>query len=59
MSKENMKAFQIRLPVELWRYLKRAAIDQEISLNELIKKIAIRYRNTRDDLLTNSDTMVS
>lgn len=49
----NIKAFNIRLPKEMWIFIKKKAIDREMSINqlliELIKKYQKKFENSVDN----------
>lgn len=52
------KSFNVRLPHEIWHYIRIAAIEREISMNKLIEECLIKYKNNREKRLQSSDTMV-
>lgn len=41
---KELKAFNVRIPKELWSFLKKDALDKEISLNVLINLCLKKYR---------------
>lgn len=56
---EEIKPLTLRLPISTWRYLKKRAIDQEITLTELIVNRLNKYKNECEKKLTKRDTVVS
>ena len=58
MAKENkdVKTFTMRLPKNVWMFLKRAAVDQEIPMTEIIVRCVEKYKKKFDDKLTKTDT---
>lgn len=57
---EEIKAFNIRLSRDLWKFLKKDSIDQEMSMNQIIITCLEKYKlEKRKKKLTGSDTVVS
>lgn len=42
---KGIKAMNVRLPKEMWRFLKQTSLDQEISINSIITRLVSDYRN--------------
>lgn len=58
VNKETTKAFQVRLPIETWRFLKKIAVDQDRSMASIIEGFVERYKKKIENKLTCSDTNV-
>ena len=54
----DVRAFSMRLPTENWMFLKKAAIDQGISMTDLITHCVQKYQKRIEDRLTAKDTLV-
>lgn len=54
-----MKALNIRIPKNLWKFLKKEAFEQEISMNHIIVSCLEKYRNRVKKKLTDDDAIVS
>jgi predicted DNA-binding protein len=54
----KIKAMNIRLPEEHWRYLRNLSTDVEKSMNEIIIALIINHKNNSKKLLTNDNAMV-
>lgn len=55
MSKENnkdIKTFNVRLPKELWLFLKQEAMNQEVSMADIIVRCISKYKKKFDNKLT-------
>jgi hypothetical protein len=59
INKNKTKAFQVRLPIDTWKFLKKIAIDQERSMASIIENCVEKYRKKLENRLTSSDTVVS
>lgn len=59
INKNKTKAFQVRLPLETWRFLKKIAVDQERSMASIIEACIEKYKKKIENRLTHSDTVVS
>ena len=55
---EKVKAFQVRLPHEMWTFLKRKSIDREMSMNDIIQQCLNKYKKSCENKLTDVDTSV-
>ncbi len=55
---EKVKPLTLRLPMSTWVYLKKLAVDQEITLTGLIVDRLNKYKNTCEKRLTQKDTTV-
>jgi predicted HicB family RNase H-like nuclease len=42
---EDLKAYSIRMPKDLWKFLKKESMEQEVSMNSIILECIIRYKN--------------
>lgn len=45
----NIKSLNIRMPKELWVFLKRRSIDQERTMNEIINELIRKYESKFDN----------
>ena len=54
----NIKTFNMRMPKDMWMFLKNAAAQQEISMTEIIVRCVDKYKKKFDSRLTSSDTHV-
>lgn len=55
---QKYKAFSVRLPYEIWAFTKKRAIDQNISMNDLMIECLIKLKEKTKNKLTDSDTKV-
>ena len=51
-NRDHRKMFNVRIPVELWSFLKKDAVDKEVSLNCLITTLADKYKKRCERKLT-------
>jgi len=54
----NIKTFNMRMPKDMWMFLKNAAAQQEISMTEIIVRCVDKYKKKFDSRLTSPDTHV-
>jgi hypothetical protein len=54
MTKENedMKLFSIRLPKDVWIFLKKTSADQGIPMSEIVIRLLEKYRKKIENKLT-------
>lgn len=45
---EEIKAFNIRVPKELWVFLKKQSIEQEKTMNAIIQTVLEKYKKGFD-----------
>jgi predicted HicB family RNase H-like nuclease len=55
---KKIKAFLVRMEYDLWKYLRRMALDQECSMNELINKTMRKMQENREKVLRSNDPMI-
>jgi len=53
------KTLTLRIPPELWSFLKKRAVDHETSLNDVIVDRLIKFKDKCEKRLHSSDTVVS
>jgi predicted HicB family RNase H-like nuclease len=60
MAKENkdIKTFNMRMPKDMWMFLKMKAADQEVSMTDIIVRCVGKYKRKFENKLTESDTSV-
>lgn len=58
MQDKNFKTFNIRLPKEIWVFLKESSLKNEISMNEIINLLILKYKKSLEKCLTDDDAMV-
>ena len=46
--KAKVKALNIRLPLDLWKYIHKTSIDRELSVNALINECLKKYQSNRE-----------
>lgn len=56
-SKE-LKSFCVRLPKDIWLFLKKQAAAQEVSMTDIIVRCVEKYKKKFDSRLTDDDTNV-
>jgi hypothetical protein len=56
---ENIKPTILRIKKSTWVYLKKKAIDREMSLNSLIVELLEKYKDKGEKKLTNTDILIS
>jgi predicted HicB family RNase H-like nuclease len=56
---EKIKAFNIRIPREMWSFLKMQSVVQERSMNLIVLECLNKYKKNIEKMLTSSNTMVS
>lgn len=52
------KLIVARVPYDLWKSIRQLSLDEEISVNTIIKNLLISYRDKRKRVLTNRDNMI-
>lgn len=57
MITKKQKTFNVRVPVELWKFLKRLSMEKEVSMNSLIIESLAKMKKKYEKLLTSNDTM--
>lgn len=57
MSK--IKKSQLRIPQELWAFIRKRAYEREISINTLIVNLLENYKKRYENKLTSCATIVS
>lgn len=56
---QELKTFNVRLPKDLWLFLKKESADQETSMCEIILTCLTKYRKNKEKkLLTGDNAMV-
>lgn len=56
--KEEIKTFNMRIPRDIWLFLKKTSADQDISMTEIIVRCVDKYKKRLESKLTESDTYV-
>lgn len=46
-QRRAIKAFNIRMPYELWAFMKQCSIEQEVSVNEIINKLLTKMKDKK------------
>jgi|HubBroStandDraft_3_1064219.scaffolds.fasta_scaffold378296_1 predicted HicB family RNase H-like nuclease len=54
----GLKNFSIRLPKEIWTFLRNESTEQEISMNNIIVNCIEKLKKKRERELTKSNTIV-
>ncbi|CAB4133944.1 hypothetical protein UFOVP265_31 [uncultured Caudovirales phage] len=54
----KQKAFSVRLPYEIWSFIKKRAIDQDTSMNDLMVECLIKLKIKSENKLTDNNTKV-
>jgi len=49
---EDIKAFNVRLPKDLWLFLKKQAMEHEVSMNTILFKCVERCKKDMGKILT-------
>lgn len=55
---KKIKVFNVRMEHDLWKYLRRMALEQECSMNELINKTMRKMQENREKLLRSDEALV-
>lgn len=55
----EIKATSIRLPKDLWLFLKRRSSEREMNANQLIIELLTKYKNKCEKRLTDGDIVIS
>lgn len=55
---KEIKTFNMRMPKDTWLFLKKTAIDQEISMTDIIVRCVQKYEKRFKEKLTSRDTYV-
>jgi len=53
-----IKTFNMRMPRDLWIFLKKTAAEQEVSMTDIIIRCVDKYKKKIDNHLTVEDTSV-
>jgi len=56
--KEDVKTLNVRIPKHIWAFAKKAAFEQNRSLNSLIVGCVESYKNKCENVLTLKDDVV-
>jgi len=51
-TNKDIKMFQMRMPRDMWVFLKKTAIDQEISMMDIIIRCVDKYKKKMENKLT-------
>lgn len=51
-KKDGCKLLNIRMPKDLWIFLKQCSMQKEKSMNQIVLTAINRYRNTENELLS-------
>lgn len=43
-SVEEIKTFNVRVPKKLWSFVKKSAVDKDMSMNDIVIKCLEKYR---------------
>lgn len=57
-KKKDIKSFNVRLPKETWRFLKKVSLEQERSMTDVISACVEKYKRRIENKLTDSDADV-
>lgn len=57
-KREEIKTFNMRMPKDIWMFLKKTAAEQEESMTTIIVRCVKKYKKKFDDKLTKDDTSV-
>jgi len=57
-KKTEIKTFNMRMPKDIWMFLKKTAAEQEESMTDIIVRCVKKYKKKFDDKLTSDDTSV-
>lgn len=55
----GIKVMTLRMPKELWAFLKDKSKDREMSISTIINERLNNYKKSCENRLTNKDTVVS
>lgn len=55
---ENLKAFNVRIPRELWAYLKKLSVDKEKSMNDIVTNLILKHKKNSEKSLTNNNAII-
>jgi hypothetical protein len=53
-----VQSLSIRLPKDLWRFMKKKAYEDETTMNEIIVALIVRYKKSLEKQLTRIDNIV-
>ncbi len=54
----DIKTFNMRMPKEMWLFLKKTAASQEVSMTDIILRCVDKYKKKLENKLTDPDTHV-
>lgn len=49
---DDLKAFNVRLSKETWRFLKKTALEQERTMGEIVETCVEKYKKRLENKLT-------
>lgn len=59
MKDDNkLKSFNVRLPYNVWKFLKVVAAEQERSMGDVIVECVDKYKKRMSNKLTSADTNI-
>lgn len=53
---KEVKAFSVKMPKELWSFLKKRSVDCDMKMNEIIISLLEKYRKRIENKLTTTET---
>jgi len=51
-AKKEIKVFNIRMPYEIWKFLKTTAVQNDISMADIVINCVEKYKKKLDNKLT-------
>jgi hypothetical protein len=51
----EIKAFNVKVPKELWAYLKKRSVDCDMSMNDIVNSLLRKYKERNEKKLTIDD----
>lgn len=55
---DNIKAFSLRLPKDLWAHLRKCAYEDHTTMNEIIVYLVAKHKKNLEKVLTKLDIAV-
>lgn len=52
---EDLKTFNIRVPTELWAFLKKRSVDKQVPMNSILVSLLKKYKNSLEKALQYDD----
>jgi hypothetical protein len=57
-DKNKLKAFQVRMPHDIWHFLRKVSADQCVPMNDIVNSLILKYKNKFKKSLTDKNDLI-